>query len=66
MSQPEPRRSFIAILPVNDLAQAEQFFALLGFSSRDGSLAEYRLLETAEGEELHLTQAVPGWPARKS
>ncbi|MFT8520724.1 hypothetical protein [Gluconobacter oxydans] len=61
MSQSEPRRSVIAILPVNDLAQAEQFFAVLGFSSRNGSSAEYRLLETADGEELHLTQAVPGW-----
>ncbi|MBS1101852.1 hypothetical protein JK202_02295 [Gluconobacter sp. Dm-62] len=61
MSQPEPSRAVIAILPVNDLLQAQQFFALLGFLPRDGSTPEYRLLQTPEGEELHLTRAVPGW-----
>lgn len=60
MSQSESRRAVIVILPVNDLLQAEQFFAILGFSPRDGSTPEYRLLQTPEGEELHLTRAVPG------
>lgn len=61
MSSCEPLRSVIAILPVNNLLQAEQFFAALGFSPQAGSSAEYRLLQTPDGEELHLTQAVSGW-----
>ncbi len=61
MSDFEARTAVIAILPVNDIPQAEQFFALLGFSAPDGGVSEYRILQTPDGAELHLTQAVAGW-----
>ncbi|GEB03799.1 VOC family protein [Gluconobacter roseus] len=58
---PETQTSAIAILPVNDIPQAEQFFALLGFFAQNKGVAEYRILHSQDGAELHLTQAVPGW-----
>ncbi len=51
----------VAILPCNDLAASERFYARLGFVRQPGGAAEYLILSNGRGGELHLTQAVAGW-----
>ena len=49
-----------AILPCNDLAASEAFYALLGFSRR-GDYGDYRILSDGSGASLHLSKAPKGW-----
>ena len=49
-----------AILPCNDLEQAQAFFERLGFS-RDEGPDDYRMLSDGLGGYIHLTPAVEGW-----
>ena len=49
-----------AILPCNDLDQAQAFFERLGFS-RETSPDDYRMLSDGLGGSIHLTAAVDGW-----
>jgi hypothetical protein len=49
-----------AILPCNDVDQAQAFFERLGFSRKD-SPDDYRMLEDGLGGYIHLTCAVDGW-----
>ena len=49
-----------AILPCNNLGQAQEFFERLGFR-REESPDDYRMLADGLGGEIHLTQAVEGW-----
>jgi hypothetical protein len=49
-----------AILPCNDLDQAQAFFARLGFVRAD-SPDDYRILSDGRGGHVHLTRAVEGW-----
>lgn len=52
--------SLTAILPCNDLAASEAFYAKLGFTHREGP-DEYRMLSDGRGGEIHLQAAVEGW-----
>jgi hypothetical protein len=54
----EPRMT--AILPCNDIDQAQAFFERLGFSRQDGP-DDYRMLADGLGGHIHLTRAVEGW-----
>jgi hypothetical protein len=49
-----------AILPCNNLEQAQAFFERLGFS-REESPDDYRMLSDGLGGHVHLTPAVDGW-----
>jgi catechol 2,3-dioxygenase-like lactoylglutathione lyase family enzyme len=49
-----------AILPCNDLEQAQAFFERLGFR-REESPDDYRMLSDGLGGEVHLQPAVEGW-----
>ncbi len=49
-----------AILPCNDLDQAQAFFERLGFQ-REASPDDYRMLSDGLGGDIHLTAAAPGW-----
>jgi hypothetical protein len=49
-----------AILPCNNLKQAQEFFERLGFR-REESPDDYRMLADGLGGDIHLTQAVEGW-----
>ena len=60
-----------AIVPCNDLEKAEAFFARLGLTRPPADRARvaglpasedtYRILQGADGMEVHLNQAVEGW-----
>jgi catechol 2,3-dioxygenase-like lactoylglutathione lyase family enzyme len=49
-----------AILPCNNLDQAQAFFERLGFR-REESPDEYRMLSDGLGGHIHLQAAVEGW-----
>lgn len=49
-----------AILPCNNLDQAQAFFERLGFR-REESPDEYRMLSDGLGGHVHLQAAVEGW-----
>ncbi|WP_174280617.1 glyoxalase [Sphingomonas bacterium] len=52
----------VAIVPCNDIDAAEAWWNRLGFArppEQDGG--DYRMLADADGAELHLQRAVPGW-----
>jgi catechol 2,3-dioxygenase-like lactoylglutathione lyase family enzyme len=49
-----------AILPCNDIDQAQAFFERLGFR-REESPDDYRMLSDGLGGQIHLTPAVEGW-----
>jgi hypothetical protein len=53
--------SMVAVLPCNDLAASERFYARLGFVRQPGGAPDYLILADGRGAELHLTQAVAGW-----
>jgi hypothetical protein len=50
-----------AILPCNDLDEAQAFFERLGFSLESGSRPDYRMLADGVGGFIHLSKAVEGW-----
>ncbi len=50
-----------AILPCNDLDDAQRFFERLGFCLEAGSKDEYRMLSDGLGGFIHLNKAVDGW-----
>jgi hypothetical protein len=50
-----------AILPCNDLDEAQSFFERLGFKSEEGGADDYRMLSDGRGGFLHLNRAVEGW-----
>lgn len=49
-----------AILPCNDLAASQAFYARLGFRLTSDH-GHYKILENGKGWHLHLNQAVTGW-----
>lgn len=53
-------QSLTAILPCNDLEQAQTFFERLGFN-REDSPDDYRMLSDGLGGHIHLQSAVEGW-----
>lgn len=54
------QQSLTAILPCNDIKQAQAFFERLGFS-REDSPDDYRMLSDGLGGYIHLQAAVEGW-----
>lgn len=51
-----------AIIPCNDMAQAERWWNRLGFfAPTDDGHAAYRILSNKDGATIHLQPAVPGW-----
>ncbi len=50
----------IAVLPCNDVAASEAFYARLGFQTK-AVFEDYRILTDGQGAELHLNDAVAGW-----
>jgi hypothetical protein len=64
-----PTHALTSILPCNDLAASEKFYARLGFTRADGDKPadgedSYRILSDGKGGHLHLTDAVEGWLIR--
>ena len=55
------QQKLTAILPCNDLDEAEAFFTRLGFRREAGSPDEYRMLSDGLGGFIHLNRAVDGW-----
>lgn len=52
----------VAIVPCNDVDAAEAWWNRLGFTRpADQGFDDYRMLADAEGSEVHLQPAVPGW-----
>ncbi|WP_332811234.1 VOC family protein [Sphingomonas sp.] len=52
----------VAIIPCLDLDESQAFYELLGFTVRSNYESHgYRILEHAEGAQLHLTRALTGW-----
>ncbi|MFS3137072.1 hypothetical protein ACLRDC_17175 [Gluconacetobacter sacchari] len=51
-----------AIIPCNDMEQAERWWNGLGFfGPTDDGTADYRILSDQDGATIHLQAAVPGW-----
>lgn len=50
-----------AILPCNDLDDAQAFFERLGFVRDEGSPNHYRMMSDGRGGFIHLGPAVEGW-----
>ncbi|UQD73316.1 glyoxalase [Bradyrhizobium japonicum] len=64
-----PTHALTSILPCNDLAASEKFYARLGFTRAAGDKPadgedSYRILSDGKGGHLHLTDAVEGWLIR--
>ena len=64
-----PTHALTSILPCNDLAASEKFYAPLGLTRADGDKPadgedSYRILSDGKGGHLHLTDAVEGWLIR--
>lgn len=60
------RRGVVAIVPCNDLDASEAFYNRLGLRRSPEVVAndphpDYRILQDAQGAQVHLTETVPGW-----
>ena len=58
----DPASRVTAIIPCNNLDEAERWWRALGFTcSEGGNFGDYRILSDGEGGEIHLQTAVEGW-----